>query len=153
MRICRRQIFFSLVLILLLLVDIAAASDLPVSSSFGWRIHPIYGDWRFHAGLDLAYDLGTPVLALFDGNVVMAGDYGGGYGNQVFLYHASSDTYTRYAHCMAIYVFPGDSVSAGNVIAMVGSTGDSTGPHLHLEYIVSDGNGGYVYADPILLWQ
>lgn len=136
-----------------LLAEIVVAAELPVSSSFGWRTHPVYGDWRFHAGLDLAYDSGTPILALFDGMVVMAGDYGDGYGNQVLLYHAASDTYTRYAHCMAVYVVPGDSVAASSSIAAVGSTGNSTGPHLHLEYIVADGNGGYIYADPILLWQ
>ena len=135
------------------MTEIAIAAELPVSSSFGWRIHPIYGDWRFHAGLDLAYDLGTPILALFDGSVVMAGNYGDGYGNQVLLYHVASDTYTRYAHCMSVNVSPGELVSAGAVIAAAGSTGNSTGPHLHLEYIVSDGNGGYIYADPILLWQ
>ena len=139
--------------ILPLVASVAHCNELPVSSPYGWRIHPIYGDWHFHSGVDLAYDYGTPIIALFDGSVVMAGDYGDGYGGQVLLYHQSSDAYTRYAHCMSVYVTPGDLVAAGNVIAAVGSTGNSTGPHLHIEYILPDGNGGYMYADPICLWQ
>lgn len=152
MRICRRWVLFIFVP-LLLLPEMAVAAELPISSSFGWRVHPVYGDYRFHAGLDLAYDSGTPILALFDGSVVMAGDYGDGYGYQVLLYHSDSDTYTRYGHCMTVYVSPGDVIGAGSVIATVGSTGNSTGPHLHLEYILPDGNGGYIYADPLILWQ
>ena len=115
----------------------AYASDLPVTSAFGWRIHPISGEWKFHTGVDFGYAEGTPVPALFDGVVIQSGDYGDGYGNQVLLYHSAYDVYTRYAH----------------VIGLVGATGYVTGAHLHLEYIVRDVEGGYVYADPLILWQ
>lgn len=129
-----------------------ADASLPVSSSYGWRVHPIYGDWRFHAGLDLAYDAGTPIPAIFAGQVVRCGDYGDGYGYQILLYHRDNDTFTRYAHCSALYVALGDFVDAGATIAAVGSTGNSTGPHLHLEYIVPSGDGAYEYRDPLTLW-
>lgn len=152
MQLCRCS-FIVCFFILSFMTSGAHGNALPISSPFGWRIHPIYGDWRFHAGLDLAYEYGTPISVLFDGLVVMAGDYGDGYGGQVLVYHQSSDTYTRYAHCMTVFVLPGDFVAAGDTIAVVGSTGNSTGPHLHIEYIVPDGNGGYIYADPMILWQ
>ena len=65
----------------------AAAAELPITSPFGWRVHPITGAWRFHTGIDLGYDYGTPIPAMFDGIVLAAGDFGDGYGNQVVLYH------------------------------------------------------------------
>lgn len=129
-----------------------ADASLPISSPYGWRIHPIYGDWRFHAGLDLAYDSGTPIPALFAGQVVRCGDYGDGYGFQILLYHQANDTFTRYAHCSALYVSLGEFVEAGTTIGAVGSTGNSTGPHLHLEYIVPSGDGAYEYRDPLTIW-
>lgn len=129
------------------------AADLPITSSFGWRIHPISGEWRFHAGVDLGYDTGTPVAALFAGQVLQAGDYRDGYGNQVLLYHPDSDTYTRYGHLDTVYVYAGQYVSKGEIIGLVGSSGYSTGPHLHLEYIVPNvESGGYIYTDPTQLW-
>ena len=127
-------------------------ASLPISSSYGWRVHPIYGDWRFHSGLDLAYDTGTPIPALFSGQVVRCGDYDDGYGYQILLYHQGSDTFTRYAHCSALYVSLGDYVEAGVPIGEVGSTGNSTGPHLHIEYIVPSGDGAYEYKDPLTIW-
>ena len=60
----------------------AEAQELPVTSPFGWRIHPQTGDWRFHSGVDLGYDYGTGIAALFDGVVVQSGDFGDGYGMQ-----------------------------------------------------------------------
>lgn len=131
----------------------ADAEDLPITSYFGWRIHPISGEYRFHAGLDLGYDYGTPVPALFDGVAVMSGDYGDGYGNQVLVYHAEIDSYTRYAHMSDTTVSVGDAFFAGTVIGYVGSTGNSTGPHLHLEYIIRSTDGGFEYTDPLILWQ
>lgn len=131
---------------------IAEAGEMPVTSSFGWRYHPIDGEYRFHCGVDLGYDYGDSVPALFAGVVVAAGDYADGYGLQVMLYHADSDTYTKYCHLSDIYVVVGDYVKQGRVIASVGSTGYSTGPHLHLEYIVHNPNGNYEYADPLQLW-
>jgi len=117
----------------------AAAADLPVTSPFGWRSDPYNGEWKFHAGVDLGYDYGAGIPALWDGVVVLAGDSQDGYGNQVLLYHPAIDVYTRYAHCSALYVTAGENVSAGQVIAAVGSSGRSTGPHLHLEYIFRGG--------------
>jgi len=128
------------------------AVDLPVTSPFGWRIHPISGEWKFHAGVDLGYEYGSYIGALFDGQVVIAENLGDGYGNQVLIYHPAIDSYTRYAHCSTLHVTAGQSVSAGQIVAQVGSTGYSTGPHLHLEYIVNV-NGTYQYADPLSLWN
>lgn len=130
-----------------------AFAELPITSHFGWRVHPISGDYRFHAGLDLGYDYGDSVLALFDGIVVLAGDYDDGYGNQILIFHNLFDCYTRYGHCSTVYCVPGQFVQRGEIIGLIGSTGNSTGPHLHLEYIVPDGEGGYMYADPLCLWE
>lgn len=130
----------------------AQAVDLPITSPFGWRIHPITGTWKFHSGIDIGFDYGTPVNVVMYGQVMMAGDYGDGYGNQVLVYHPLNDTYTRYGHMCQVIVGVGDVIDAGTIIGYVGSTGNSTGPHLHLEYIVPDGSGGYVYADPLSLW-
>lgn len=128
------------------------AVDFPVTSPFGWRIHPISGEWKFHAGVDLGYEYGSYIGALFDGQIITAANLGDGYGNQVLIYHPTIDAYTRYAHCSTLHVAAGQVVRAGQVIAQVGSTGYSTGPHLHLEYIIKV-NGVYQYADPLSLWQ
>lgn len=143
---------FFVTLCLLMIPATVHAVNFPVTSPFGWRIHPISGDWKFHAGVDLGYEYGAYIAALFDGVVVSAGDFGDGYGNQVLLYHAAIDAYTRYAHCSAIHVTAGQNVARGQVIAQVGSTGYSTGPHLHLEYIIRNG-ANYQYADPLTLYQ
>lgn len=131
----------------------AAEAYFPVTSPFGWRIHPITGEWNFHAGVDLGYEYGSGIVALFDGEVILSGDYDDGYGNQVLLYHPNIDAYTRYAHCSVLYVTAGNSVRSGEVIAAVGSTGFSTGPHLHLEFMPRTEDGNYTYADPLMLWQ
>jgi murein DD-endopeptidase MepM/ murein hydrolase activator NlpD len=106
-------------------------SDAPISSRFGWRMHPILGYQRFHAGLDFAADYGSPILAADRGVVIFAGWYGG-YGNSVILDHGNGLT-TMYAHAQELYVSEGDTVERGKTIAAVGSTGLSTGPHLHFE--------------------
>lgn len=129
------------------------ALELPVTSAFGWRYHPISGEWSFHAGVDLGYAAGTPIPALFDGVVIQAGDYADGYGNQVLLYHPLFDGYTRYAHMSEIDVRVDEYVGQGTIIGLVGATGYVTGAHLHLEYIVRGADGDYVYADPLVLWQ
>ena len=130
------------------------AADLPVTSPFGWRIHPISGTWKFHSGVDLGYSYGTPVPAMFAGTVVDAGNHNDGYGNQVTLYHGAWDCYTKYAHLSAIYVRVGEEVPQGRTIGAVGSTGNSTGPHLHLEYIIKNQNTGqYEFTDPMILWK
>lgn len=143
-----------LALMLWLLGSVAMAEDagLPVTSSFGWRVHPISGDYKFHSGVDLGYSYGTGIAALFDGVVVQVGDFGDGYGNQVLLYHPAIDAYTRYGHCSCVYVGADADVAAGDIIGTVGSTGYSTGPHLHLEYIVAT-DAGYEYANPLMLWE
>jgi murein DD-endopeptidase MepM/ murein hydrolase activator NlpD len=104
----------------------------PVSSRFGWRIHPIHGSRRFHAGLDLAADTGTPVVASNHGYVSLAGRKGG-YGLTVMLDHGDGTVQTLYGHLSEIGVQQGQMVQAGQMIGRVGSTGNSTGPHLHFE--------------------
>ncbi len=104
----------------------------PITSLFGWRSHPIFGDMRFHAGTDLGAPEGTPVLATQDGKVEVA-DYLGGYGLTVILRHDNDTLETRYAHLSQILVRPGEVVKQGEVVGLVGSTGNSTGPHLHFE--------------------
>ncbi|MEA5618743.1 M23 family metallopeptidase [Cronbergia sp. UHCC 0137] len=103
----------------------------PITSLFGWRIHPITGDRRFHAGTDLGAPMGTPVLATAKGQIETA-DWVGGYGLTVMINHASAQQ-TLYGHLSEIFVRPGQWVEPGTVIGRVGSTGNSTGPHLHYE--------------------
>ena len=105
----------------------------PISSIFGWRVHPITGDQRFHSGTDLAAPMGTPVLAALAGRVAIA-DLLGGYGLAVTVEHNKGTQQTLYAHLSEIFVKPGELVKQGDVIGRVGSTGNSTGPHLHFEF-------------------
>ena len=106
----------------------------PITSLFGFRIHPITGDQRFHAGTDIGAAQGTPVLAAQDGKVSAAGR-AGGYGLMVVLHHQTKEAEleSRYAHLAEILVEPNAAVKKGDVIGLVGSTGNSTGPHLHFE--------------------
>jgi len=104
----------------------------PITSLFGWRVHPIFGDQRFHSGTDLAAPTGTPVLATQAGRVAVA-DAIGGYGLTVILRHGEGDLESRYAHLSRILVQPGEWIEQGDVVGLVGSTGNSTGPHLHFE--------------------
>lgn len=104
----------------------------PITSLFGWREHPIFGDRRFHTGTDIGAPEGTPVLATKDGEVQVA-DYLGGYGYTVILHHENGTQETRYAHLARILVQPGEQVKQGEIVGLVGSTGNSTGPHLHFE--------------------
>lgn len=102
-----------------------------ISSVFGWRKHPLTGDRRFHAGIDIAAASGTPVLAAYSGQVEIA-DWVSGYGVTVILNHNSAQQ-TLYGHMSEVFVRPGQWVERGTVIGRVGSTGNSTGPHLHFE--------------------
>lgn len=102
-----------------------------ITSRFGYRQHPISGTVKFHTGLDIAADYGAPVYAGNDGIVIYAGWYGG-YGYTVILDHGGGVS-SLYAHCSSLYVSDGATVRRGQVIAAVGSTGLSTGPHLHFE--------------------
>lgn len=116
-----------------------------ISSVFGWRTHPISGEHKFHSGTDIAAPMGTPVVATYAGRVQMAGYYGG-YGLTVLLHH-QGDRASRYAHLSEIFVQPGQRVEQGKVIGLVGSTGYSTGPHLHYEALKRTA-GGYELMDP-----
>jgi murein DD-endopeptidase MepM/ murein hydrolase activator NlpD len=103
-----------------------------ISSGFGWRIHPVTGEKKLHKGLDFAAPTGTPIFASADGVVTDAGWTDGGYGNIVELRH-SDGSVTLYAHTNKVYVSKGQLVNRGQAIAEVGTTGRSTGPHLHFE--------------------
>ena len=103
----------------------------PVTSNFGWRTHPILGTERFHSGIDFGADYGSLVYASAQGRVIYA-DWYGGYGNAVIIDHGNGMT-TLYGHCSELYVKDGDVVVKGQPISAVGSTGFSTGPHLHFE--------------------
>lgn len=102
-----------------------------ISSGFGKRRHPILGYSRMHQGIDFAASTGTPVLASASGRITRAG-WGGGYGNIVMIDHGKGIV-TRYAHLSKISARAGQKVNQGEVIGRVGSTGMSTGPHLHYE--------------------
>ena len=102
-----------------------------LSSSFGWRTHPVFGYERFHGGMDFAADYGTPIYAAHDGVVIFAGWYGG-YGNTIILDRGNGIT-TLYGHASQLYVEEGQRVKQGDAIGETGSTGLSTGPHLHFE--------------------
>lgn len=115
---------------------IAMPSGLPVAaramtSGFGMRRHPILGTGRLHSGVDLAAGMGTPIVASADGMVSTAG-WQGGYGLLVAIEHGGG-MQTRYGHMSRLNVYPGQVVRRGDVIGNVGSTGLSTGPHLHYE--------------------
>ncbi|MEP0980073.1 M23 family metallopeptidase [Leptolyngbya sp. FACHB-17] len=117
-----------------------------ITSVFGWRVHPITGDQRLHTGTDLGAPMGTPVLAALTGRVIMA-DFFGGYGLAIALEHTNGSQQTLYAHLSEIFVKPGDVVKQGTVIGRVGSTGNSTGPHLHFEFRQQTPEGGWVAQD------
>jgi murein DD-endopeptidase MepM/ murein hydrolase activator NlpD len=107
-----------------------------ITSEFGYRMHPILGYEKFHSGLDFGADYGEVIRAAAPGYVIFAGWYGG-YGNTVIIDHGN-DVTTLYGHSDGLYVQEGQQVQRGEPIALVGSTGLSTGPHLHFE-LRSDG--------------
>lgn len=102
-----------------------------IRSKFGMRRDPINGRMRLHQGIDIPAKRGTPIEAAAAGTVVFAGR-NKGYGNMVMIEHADGRR-TLYAHAQSLFVSVGDTVAAGESIAAVGSTGHSTGPHLHFE--------------------
>ena len=103
-----------------------------LASGFGYRVDPVYKTVKFHAGLDFAAPLGTPIYATADGVVRVAGNLGNGYGNHVVVNHGYGYE-TLYGHMYRIGVKNGHRVKRGEVIGYVGSTGKSTGPHCHYE--------------------
>ena len=107
------------------------ASVTQLSSTYGWRRHPFHAEPSVHEGLDFAAPPGTPILAA-SGGVVRTAAYQGGFGNLIEIDHGEG-LLTRYAHAKVLLVKKGDLVTRGQMIARVGSTGLSTGPHLHFE--------------------
>lgn len=110
-----------------------------ITSSFGYRVHPIYGNTRFHSGIDIGAGFGDTIMAAASGTVIYVEtpvpgqSWGGsGYGNYFIIDHGNGVS-TLYAHCTSVYVSNGQSVSAGEAVGTVGSTGGSTGSHLHFE--------------------
>ena len=102
-----------------------------ITSYFGWRTHPIFGTTKYHSGMDIAVDYGTPIMAADSGTVIYSG-WLGGYGYAVMIDHGSS-LVTLYAHNQSLNVYEGQYVTKGTCIAYAGSTGYSTGPHCHFE--------------------
>ncbi len=122
-------------------------STFTITSTFGERADPFTGESSFHTGLDIAAPAGTPILAAADGVVTIANatdSWGYGYGFYIKIQHPGTAFETLYAHCSAISVFEGQEVKKGEVIGYVGTTGYSSGNHLHFEVIQSG-----VVVDPL----
>ena len=130
-------------------IDLGAFSEMispvdgEVTSEFGWRTHPIFGDRIFHSGIDIAAEYGTPIVAAKSGVVTQAG-WISGYGNTVIIDHGSGIS-SLYGHNQSLAVSVGDEVKQGDTISFCGSTGNSTGPHCHFE-VRQDG-------EPISPWD
>jgi murein DD-endopeptidase MepM/ murein hydrolase activator NlpD len=105
-----------------------------MGSAFGWRIDPITGRSALHTGLDFQADTGVPILAAA-GGVVVTQEYNPGYGNMIEIDHGN-ELISRYAHASQVFVKKGELVKRGQKIAAVGTTGRSTGAHLHFEVLV-----------------
>lgn len=103
----------------------------PITSYYGWRTHPIFGTRRYHSGMDIAVDTGTPIVAADGGTVIEAG-WLGGYGYAVMINHGGG-LVSLYGHNSSLVVSSGQQVAKGQLIAYAGSTGYSTGPHCHFE--------------------
>jgi murein DD-endopeptidase MepM/ murein hydrolase activator NlpD len=116
-----------------------------ITSRFGWRTHPLTGKRRFHSGLDIGAPAGAPVVATESGTIVSAG-WNGGYGKAIVIQHNGTQQ-TLYGHLSEVSVQAGQSIAKGTVIGLVGSTGNSTGPHLHFESRMSNGTS-WVAVDP-----
>ena len=106
-----------------------------ISSKFGMRLDPFTKHLRFHEGIDIAAPVGTPIRSVISGKVIFSGKIRG-YGNIVII--KNGDTITKYAHNNINLVKKGDYVEKGDIIAKVGNTGRSTGPHLHFEVVIKD---------------
>ena len=102
-----------------------------ITSYFGWRTHPIFGTTKYHSGMDIAVDYGTPIYAADSGTVIYSG-WLGGYGYAVMIDHGGG-LVTLYGHNPGLNVYEGQYITKGTCIAYAGSTGYSTGPHCHFE--------------------
>lgn len=116
-----------------------------VTSPYGWRIHPIYGTNKFHSGIDLGAPSGQPIKAAYRGEVVIS-EYSSSAGNYIMINHGNGLA-SVYMHCSKLNVSVGQIVEKGDIIGLVGSTGNSTGPHLHFSVRV---NGEYVDPGPYI---
>ena len=105
-----------------------------LASGFGWRIHPVYKNEMFHSGIDFTAPTGTEIYATGNGVVERVEINGHGYGNNVIINHGFGYE-TLYGHMSRIKVYQGQKISRGELIGYVGSTGTSSGPHLHYEVI------------------
>ena len=114
-----------------------------VTAVFGPSIHPFTGQWYLHKGVDLAYGYGVPIIATANGKVIEADYDEGNYGNYVKIRHKYG-FYTKYGHMQRLYVKTGQEISQGDVLGTMGSTGLSTGPHLHYEVQI-----GSQVVDPV----
>ncbi len=107
----------------------------PITSPFGMRSDPLGHGFRMHSGIDIGAPMGSTITAAASGRIIFAGWYGG-YGNAIIIDHGGQ-TSTLYGHCSQLFVADGQDVERGQAIAAVGSTGESTGPHLHFEIRVN----------------
>jgi len=130
------------------IVPIEVKDKKQYQSGFGMRIHPLYGDWRMHTGIDISADAGTPIHATGNGVVEFAA-WKEGYGNCVVINHGFGFE-SLYGHCKEIYVKPGQKIVRGQTIAAVGMTGVATGNHVHYEVLVKgkyDNPAKYFFMD------
>jgi murein DD-endopeptidase MepM/ murein hydrolase activator NlpD len=119
-----------------------------INSGFGVRLHPVFRVPRMHTGIDIRGESGTPIFATGDG-VVESSQYSGGYGNCVTIDHGFGYK-SRYGHCKELLVRAGQKVTRGQKIATIGTTGTTTGPHLHYEILVKnqpDNPAKYFFMD------
>ena len=121
------------------------SSPAPTTSSFGWRTHPITGSRRFHSGVDIGAPMGAPVVAAGTGIVISSG-WLGGYGKAIVIQHNGVQQ-TLYGHLSEVFVQAGQRIEQGTAIGRVGSTGNSTGPHLHFETKIATADG-WIAVDP-----
>lgn len=125
------KIYRILLMIITIVSFSASAYAAPITSPFGWRVHPISGEWKFHSGMDIGYEEGTAIPAMMPGTVVYSAWYDG-YGYTVILEHENGD-HTLYGHCSALYCNYGQYVEKGTVIAAVGVQAIARDHILHLE--------------------
>lgn len=131
----RRSLSLLCLFLFLFIPAKAFALSAPITSPYGWRTHPIYGTQRYHSGVDLGVDEGTALTAILPGTVESAG-WLGGYGYAVIIDHGNGME-TLFGHCSQLFAVPGQAVAAGTLVAASGNTGDSTGPHVHVELRVN----------------